>query len=74
MKAKRPKKNYDDIITYHYISFKMTPLVKLAVTSKTGEEASFLQRSACLSSSSLHSSKNQPYVVSTIYVAPINFR
>ena len=31
----------------------MAPLVKLAVISKTGKEASLLGKSACLSSSSL---------------------
>ena len=40
----------------------MAPLVKLAVVSKSGEEASFLQKSHCLSSSSLYSSRKQPYV------------
>ena len=35
----------------------MAPLVKLAVVSKSGEEASFLQKWACLFSSSLHSSR-----------------
>ena len=58
-------KNYDYINTYHYISIKMAPLVKLAVTSKSGEEASFLQKLACLSSSSLHSSRKT--VISRVY-------
>ena len=41
----------------------MAPSVKLAIVSKTGEEASLLRKSACLSSS-LHSSRKQPYLVS----------
>ena len=44
----------------------MAPLVKLTVISKSGEEAaSFLQKSACLSSSSLHSSTKT--AVSCVY-------
>ena len=44
----------------------MASLVKLAIVSKTGEEASFLQKSACFSSSSLYNLvEKQPYLVST---------
>ena len=43
----------------------MVPLVKLAVISKSGEEASFLQESADLALSSLHPSRKQQYLVST---------
>ena len=43
----------------------MLPLVKLVVVSKSGEEACFLQKLACLSSFSLNFSKKQPYLVST---------
>ena len=32
------------VVTHHYISFKMAPLVKLAIISKTGEEASLLRK------------------------------
>ena len=57
MKAKGLKKTYNYIITHHKISVIIAPLVKLAVVSKTGVEASFLQKLACFSSSSLHSSR-----------------
>ena len=43
----------------------MAPSVKLAVICKTGEEASLLRKSACLSSSSLTLVEKQPYLVST---------
>ena len=42
----------------------MVTLVKLTVVSKSGEEASFLQESAYLSSYSLHSVEKQPYLMS----------
>ena len=42
----------------------MTSLVKLAVVSKSGKQASFLQNLACLSSS-VHVIEKQPYLVST---------
>ena len=42
MQAKRPKK-YDYIITHCYIFIYVAPLVKLAIVSKSGEEAYFLQ-------------------------------
>ena len=41
----------------------MAPLVKLGVVSKSGEMASFLHKSVCLSLSSLV--EKQPYLVST---------
>ena len=65
MKAKGLKTTM--IISLLAIKFplKMAPLVKLVVISKSGKEASFLQKSACLSSSSLYSSRKQPYLVST---------
>ena len=59
------QKDYNYIISHHYISIKMTLLVKLAVISKIGEEASLLGKSACLSSSSLQSSRKIAYLVST---------
>ena len=43
----------------------MASLVKLAVVTKSGEQASFLQNLACLSSSSVHVVEKQPYFVST---------
>ena len=43
----------------------MASLVKLAVVTKCGEQASFLQNLACLSSSSVHVVEKQPYLVST---------
>ena len=43
----------------------MEPLVKLAIISKTGEEVSFLQKSACLSLSSQHSSRRT--AISRVY-------
>ena len=43
----------------------MVPSIKLAVISKTSEEASLIGKSTCLCSSSVHSSRNQPYLIST---------
>ena len=56
----------------------MTPLVKLAVVPKSGEEASFFTKLTCLSSSKiglsvfLHSSRKTA-VSCVYYLAPINF-
>ena len=44
------------VVTHHYISSKMAQLVKLAIISKTGEEASLLRKKLACLSSSLHSS------------------
>ena len=43
----------------------MAPLVKLVIIFKMDWDACLVGKSACLSSSSLHSSKEQPYLVST---------
>ena len=48
----------------------MAPLVKLAIISKNGEEASFLQKSACLLHLLYILVEKQPYLIST---TPINF-
>ena len=42
----------------------MVPSVKLAIVSKSGAEALLLGKLACISSSSLHSSRKKPYLVS----------
>ena len=43
MKTKRSTKNYNDVITHHYLSVKMVLLVKLAVISEIEGGASLLK-------------------------------
>ena len=45
----------------------MAPLVKLAVVSKSDEEASFLQKSACLLHLLYTLVEKQPYLMSTSF-------